>query len=255
MKVALVGSGNTATVLARLLVQSKHEVVKVVSRTLDNARTLATQVNADYGDLNDSSFGEADLYIISLADQALNNLAKFTPLHGKFIAHTAGAVSINALKECSDRCGILYPLQTLSKFVNQLPEIPFLVDGSNDETLGAMLSLANSISPNVSHATDKQRLAYHIAAVFSANFSNHMYALAEIYCQKEHLDFKTLLPLIKEVCCKVTHYSPFLTQTGPGIRNDVMTISKHLETLSPYPDLKYMYLKMTENIMKLHGKR
>ncbi|MCO6497640.1 MAG: DUF2520 domain-containing protein [Chitinophagaceae bacterium] len=255
MRVVLVGAGNTATVLGKLLIKANHKVTRVISRTPENAKALAELLGTEYGNLNDASYGDADLYIVALQDQIMGNLEGLTALHGKFLAHTAGAIPMDSLKTCTDRYGVFYPLQTLSKYVEHTPEIPFMVDGNTDETLGALLSLANSLSNNVTHANDKQRMGYHVAAVFAANFANHMYALTEIYCQRENIDFKNMVPLINEICKKVNQYSPFLTQTGPAIRNDVMTISRHLENLSQYQDLKYMYVKVTESIMKLHGNR
>ncbi len=255
MKVVMVGSGNTATVLCSLLHKSGHEIVQIASRNIENAKLLASLYNASSASLTDDKFADADMYIIALNDAALENMQRFPALRDKLLVHTAGAVSIDVLKNCSDRYGVLYPLQSLSKFAERVPEIPFLVDASNKETLHWILGLAKSISTNVEQANDKQRLNYHVAAVFASNFSNHMYAMAEIFCQSEKLEFKTLLPLINEVTERASHYSPFLTQTGPAMRDDIFTLNRHLQALSAYPDLKYIYLKMSESIIKLHGKR
>lgn len=255
MKIVFVGSGNTATVLGRLIKKSGHEVVQVVSRSLENAKTLANELNADYDVFTTPVLADADIYIIALQDHVLTTLDNYPGLKNKFVVHTAGSVSINVLEKCSDRFGVLYPLQTLSKFTDHIPEIPFMVDGNTADTLNTVMQFANTLSVTVTHANDKQRSSYHIAAIFAANFANHMYALAEIYCQGEHIEFKNILPLISEIDDKVRKYSPFLTQTGPAMRNDVFTISRHLEALSRYPELKYMYLKLTEDIVKLHGKR
>lgn len=255
MKVVLVGAGNTGTVLGRMTKEAGHEIIQVVSRTPESAKSLADQLNCGYSLLDADTFSEADLYIVCLSDYAMKNLENLKALQGKFVVHTAGSLSINVLEQCSDRYGVLYPLQTLSKYVDHLPEIPFMVDGNNSETLDIIFQFAKTLSPNVTQANDQKRLSYHIAAVFAANYSNHMYSLAELYCQRENIEFKNLLPLITENCKKVNQYSPFLTQTGPAIRNDVFTITKHLEALSDFNDLKYVYLKLTESIMKVHGKR
>lgn len=255
MKIVFVGSGNTATVLGRVMKNAGHEIVQVVSRSIENAQTLAHELGAGYDQLAAPTFKEADIYIVALHDHVLTTLEKYGGLKNKLVVHTAGSVSINVLATCSDKYGILYPLQTLSKFTDHLPAIPFMVDGNNAETLQTITEFAQTLSTTVTQADDKQRLNYHIAAVFAANFANHMYALAELYCQREKIDFKNMLPLINEICSKVSKYSPYLTQTGPAMRDDVFTMSKHLEALSPYPDLKYMYLKLTENIVKIHGKR
>lgn len=254
-KIVLIGSGNAATVLGRLMKKQGHEIVQVVSRNLENARILANELGAYSEPLTAPSFAEADIYIISVLDQAIKSMEKYEALRGKFVVHTAGSVSINALANISDRYGVLYPLQTLSKFVDHIPEIPFMVDGNNADTIDTLIKFARTISSNVSYANDNQRMGYHIAAVFATNFSNHMFALAEIYCQRENIDFKMMHPLIEEICTKVKMYSPYLTQTGPAIRNDSFTMGKHLEMLSRYPELKYMYIKLTENIIKIHGKR
>lgn len=255
MKVVMLGSGNTATVLSVLINKAGHELVQIISRDIENAKVLASLYNAAYGTLTDTRFSEADIYIIALHDAVLDKIEKIPALKNKFVVHTAGAISINALKDCSDSYGVLYPLQTLSKFTEHVPEIPFLVDGNTQEVCHKILGFAKSLSGKVVEANDKERLSYHVAAVFVSNFSNHMFALGELFCKKERVDFKSLLPLINEVTDRVNHYSPFLTQTGPAIRDDVFTLNRHLQALTPYPELRYAYLKMTESIIKVHGKR
>ena len=251
----MLGSGNTATVLSVLIKKAGYELVQVISRDIENAKVLASLYNAAYGTLTDTRFSEADIYIIALNDAALDKIEKIPALKNKFVVHTAGAISINALKDCSDSYGVLYPLQTLSKFTDHVPEIPFLVDGNTQEVCHKILGFAKSLSGKVIEANDKERLSYHVAAVFVSNFSNHMFALGELFCKKERVEFNSLLPLINEVTHRVNHYSPFLTQTGPAIRDDVFTLNRHLQALTPYPELRYAYLKITESIIKVHGKR
>ena len=255
MRVVMLGSGNTATVLSVLIKKAGHQLVQVVSRNIENANVLASLYGAAAGTLTDAAFSDADIYIIALNDAALDNVEKIPALKNKFVVHTAGAISINALKNCSDSYGVLYPLQTLSKFTEHVPEIPFLVDGNTQEISHKILGFAKGLSGKVIEANDKERLSYHVAAVFVSNFSNHMYALGELFCKKERIEFNSLLPLINEVTDRVNNYSPFLTQTGPAIRDDIFTLNRHLQALAPYPELRYAYLKMTESIIKVHGKR
>ncbi len=255
MRVVMVGSGNTATVLCEVIIKAGHDIVQVASRHEENAKLLASSYSAATASLTVQNFADADIYIVALHDAALDHIENIPALKGKLVVHTAGAVSINALKSCSNTYGVLYPLQTLSKFTEHLPEIPFLVDGNNQETLHRILGFAKSLSGNVIEASDTERLNYHVAAVFVSNFANHMYALAETFCQKERLEFKTLIPLINEINERVNNHSPYLTQTGPAMRDDIFTLNKHLQALSAYSDLRYIYLKMSESIIKIHGKR
>lgn len=255
MNVVMVGSGNTATVLCILIKKAGHQLVQVVSRNIENAKSLSSLYDVPAALLTEKKYADADIYIIALHDAALDHIERFPALKNKLIVHTAGSVSIDVLKDCSNAYGVLYPLQSLSKYTEHVPLIPFLVDGNTQEVRHKVLGFAKTLSEDVTEASDLQRLNYHVAAVFVSNFSNHMFALGELFCQKERLDFKNLLPLINEVNTRVNNYSPFLTQTGPAIRDDVFTLNRHLQALSPHPDLKYIYLKLSESIIKVHGRR
>ncbi len=255
MRVVMLGSGNTATVLCELIAKAGHDIVQVISRNEENAKTLASSYLATTASLEAEKFAEADIYIVALNDEALDHIENIPGLKSKFVVHTAGAVSMNVFKDVSSGYGVLYPLQSLSKFADHIPEIPFLIDGNNQEIMHRVLGFAKTLSDNVIEANDTERLNYHVAAVFVNNFTNHLYALAELFCEKERIDFKTLFPLIDETILRAKSISPFLTQTGPAIRNDVYTLNRHLQALTANPDLKYIYLKLTESIIKHHGKR
>jgi predicted short-subunit dehydrogenase-like oxidoreductase (DUF2520 family) len=88
----------------------------------------------------------------------------------------------------------------------------------------------------------------HLAAVFSNNFVNYLYALAEEYCRAEGINFKLLVPLIQETALRVQTINPSNAQTGPAFRHDAATIQRHEELLKSYPELKKFYLLFTESI-------
>ncbi len=255
MKVVIIGTGNVASVLSAIIQRAGHEIVQIVSRNGENAKKLASKYNALSGTLLDGEFADADIYIIAVADAGLESIEKIKGLQGKLIVHTAGSVPMDVLKACSSTYGVLYPLQTLSTEAEHLPEIPFLVEGNNKETSHKIVEFARTLSDRVMPTNDTERLHYHIAAVFVGNFTNHLMAMAEAFCEKEKIDFNVLLPLINEVTHKANNSSPHQAQTGPAIREDIVTLNRHLQTLSPHPDLKYIYLKLSESILKLHQKK
>ena len=166
------------------------------------------------------------------------------------MVHTAASISRDVLQKVSRNYGVLYPLQTLRKEQANLPEIPFLVDGNSADDLALVQDFAASLSDKVLVAGDEQRLRMHVAAVFAGNFANHLYVLAEDFCQKEQLDFSLFLPLISETANRLRDLSPRRSQTGPAIRNDRVTLEKHLTVLNGYPELKQMYELMTASIQK-----
>ena len=99
-------------------------------------------------------------------------------------------------------------------------------------------------------AGDEKRLKVHVASVIVNNFANHLYALAEQYCEGENLDFRWLLPLIEETAGRLKDFSPARVQTGPAVRRDFLTLEKHLALLNNYPEIKKVYELMTKGIQE-----
>ncbi|MBI3883675.1 MAG: DUF2520 domain-containing protein [Sphingobacteriales bacterium] len=249
MRVVILGSGNVATVLGRLITKTNHTIVQIISRQLIHAKNLATELQCSFTDNYEEMDITADIYIIALVDDALTTLKNIPAIADKLIVHTAGSVSINALKGFSSTYGVLYPLQSLRKEMQYLPEIPWLVDGNTEETTTTIKDFASSFSSLVAEGKDEERIKLHVAAVLVSNFTNHLFSLTEQYCETEHLNFKILLPLIKETANRIEDYSPSNMQTGPAIRNDIFTIDRHLKLLTNHPKLKYLYMKITDSIM------
>jgi predicted short-subunit dehydrogenase-like oxidoreductase (DUF2520 family) len=254
MKVVIIGSGNVACVIGALVQKAGHQVLQIVSRNVDHARALAAAHHVEGIGLNEPEFAAADIYIVALSDAALGSVEKIVALKGKFVVHTAGSVSKDVFKNITSTYGVLYPLQTLSGLTQEIPEIPFLIEGNTKECLHKLSEFAKTLSNHVIPVTEMERLHYHVAAVFAGNFTNHLYAIAENFCEKERIDFKNLLPLMNEVTNQANHNSPRNLQTGPAMREDIFTLNRHLQTLTPHPDLKYLYLKLSESILKLYEK-
>ena len=249
MKIAMIGSGNVATVLGRLIVQKGHQVVQVISRDASHAKILAAEFGASFADFNGQPDSYADLFIIAISDTALENFFVQDGLQDKIIVHTAGSVSKDILISFSTRYGVLYPLQSLRKEMTIIPPIPFLVDGSDEQVTAFIEDFARSISSSVKTVGDEERLKLHAAAVVVSNFTNHLYAIAEDFCDKERISFNMLKPLIMETAHRITQVSPSKVQTGPAIRKDIHTLDKHLRLFTAHPKMRTTYLRLTDSIM------
>lgn len=250
MKVVIIGSGNVATVLGRLFKKNGHDIIQVVSRNVDHAGLLAAEFGCPFADNVGKIVQDGEVYLVAVSDGALYSLNNSIHLDKKLVLHTAGSVPIDVLKDISVNYGVLYPLQSLRKEMDYPDDIPFLIDGNTEETITLIEDFAKIISANVVKASDDERLKLHVAAVIVSNFTNHLYALAEDFCKQENIDFKLLSPLINETAIRVAKVSPSTMQTGPAARNDLFTLDKHLRLLANHPKLKYIYLKLTDSIMK-----
>lgn len=250
MRVVIIGSGNVATVLGAAMVKVHHELVQVLGRNADATSALAALLDCPFSlDLKEM-VTTADLYVMAVSDSALPELAASIALQDKLVVHTAGSVSKEVLTKVSAHYGVLYPLQSLRKENLQVNNIPLLVDANSEASIKILEKLATSLSANVGRANDTQRLKLHLAAVLVSNFTNHLYALAQGYCQKEQLDFNLLLPLINETANRLQQHTAAEMQTGPAARKDVVTIERHLSLLAAYPDLQNIYQLLSQSIMQ-----
>lgn len=252
MKISVIGSGNVATVLSRLIRRSGNEVNEIISRNEITGKALAADNGCSYS-ANIYSINEKSSFaVFCINDSSLLKIAPQVNYGRTLTVHTAGAVSKHVLKQTSSNYGVLYPLQSLRKEMNEIPEIPFLVDASNEEALILLTDLAHELSPKVQMAGDEERLKMHLAAVIASNFSNHLYTLAADFCSNEQLDFSLLTPLIKETADRTGHFHPRDVQTGPAARGDEETMMLHLSLLAQYPELERIYRLLSDSISRNH---
>jgi len=249
MRLVIIGAGNVATVMGRLAKNAGYEIVQVISRKMDTAQLLADELRCTATDNFEELDKTAGLYIVAMSDAVLNELRENINVGDKVIAHTAGSVSREVLKDVSVNYGVLYPLQSLRKENKGTQHVPLLIDGNNEFALQTISTFANSIGGPVIPADDNYRQRLHVAAVVTNNFVNHLYALTYEYCSKEGLDFKLLMPLIEETSSRLHEHFPADMQTGPAIRKDILTLDKQLRLLNAHPRLRNIYLKITDSIM------
>ena len=246
MNIVLIGTGNVAVVLSRLLVSAGHSIVEVIGR--DTSRHQIFKFTCGEFKTNYSTIStHADLCLIAVSDSAIADVANQLPATQTLVVHTSGATSKDILNRF-ENYGVLYPLQSLRKEMKEIPAIPFFVDANTDENNNKLFNLAQSTGNTVSIANDKERLLYHLSAVLSSNFTNHLYSLTEAFCKKENLHFKNLLPLIEETVQRLQFFSPLQMQTGPAIRNDAITIQRHIDLLQSQKKLQNIYEMMTDSI-------
>lgn len=253
MNVNIIGSGNVATVLGRMVKKAGHCIKCVSSRNIANAEVLAFELNARGCSSISEIETDNDIYIIAVSDAAIEKINTELYVGDKLVVHTSGSVSLSSIRNTSLNTGVLYPLQSMRKEINHEPVIPFLIDGNNEYAKKKLWDFVSTFSENITYTNDEERLTLHTAAVIVSNFTNYLYTLTEDFCQRENISFKQLVPLIAEVAERLNEYSPEDMQTGPAIRKDISTIQKHLSVLEKYPEQQYLYMLFTQSISKYYS--
>lgn len=249
-RVVLLGAGRVAGHLGKALQDAGIEVMQVFSRTEKSASDLANRLQCKFTThIRDVAHG-ADLYLFAVSDDALAGLIGQFPHDDVFVAHTSGSQPLDVLKREGLAHGVFYPLQTFSReIVPDFSTIPFCIEASTQWHEQRLFHLASALSRNVRKMDSAQREALHIAAVFSCNFTNHLFHIAQRVLQQNDLPFDILLPLIDETVRKIHHQPPGRVQTGPAVREDQTIIGKHLQRLENEPDYRNIYTFITESII------
>lgn len=249
--VLLIGAGNLATSLGIALKRAGVNVVGVWSRTTESARTLGERLDTLYTcDMN--FLPQADVVIVSVADEALPqvlpSVASLFP--SSLIAHTAGSISIDALREAGCiRYGVFYPMQTFSRLrVVDFSTVSTFVEGCDEEALETLRSIAVALGGRVYDATSQQRRFLHLAAVFACNFPNALYAMSAELLRRNGLPFEAMLPLIDETAAKVHTLHPKDAQTGPARRGDEAVMQSQRALLDD--ELLAVYDMLSDYILK-----
>ncbi len=249
----IIGSGNLATQLALTLHKHNFTIKQIYSRNKINAEILAEKINAKATDSLTKLYPNVDLIIISVTDNALQDVINKMPNTNAIVVHTSGSVNMNILNRF-ENYGVFYPFQTFSKQHNvDFNSIPILLETKNPNVNTELLKLSKTISNNVTNCNSEQRGAIHLAAVFACNFTNYMYSVAHDLLTSKNIDFNILKPLIKETTSKIlTNNSnhPKEIQTGPAVREDYKIINKHINSLEDN-NYKNIYKLLTEGIIKM----
>jgi predicted short-subunit dehydrogenase-like oxidoreductase (DUF2520 family) len=249
MNITFVGCGNVALILARLCTANGHIIKQVIARNATVAQKFAADFNCLHVSFDKIPDKNIDLVIVALSDISMPEAVYPLNFGDVAVVHTAGACDMDVIKTMSTNYGVLYPLQSLRKEMEVIPEIPFLIEGSSNEMLQFIKTFAESISKNVAIMHGEERLKLHAAAVIVNNFTNYLFSVAEKYCADEGVNFKLLLPLIKQTADIVQNHSPLSVQTGPANRGDITTLEKHLRLLTVHPKLRTLYMRLSDGIM------
>lgn len=253
--IVIIGSGNVAEALASGLTKKGHSPLQIFSRNKASGKEIAFKYGCEY--TNDpEKLAKADLYLLAVSDRAISSVSASLNFGDGVVAHTSGSTPVEALSGKIVNRGVFYPLQSFTKGREvDFTQVPVMIEGTTPKAKEILLEVASELSGNIMEVASDKRAAVHMAAVFASNFTNYMYTVGERLAKDAGMDFNVLKPLIAETAQKAVEAdSPLLTQTGPASRNDFTTKAKHCEMLTEKPELKNLYISISNNIWETSKK-
>ena len=252
IRVVICGTGNVAGHLFDAFIQSDDvDIVQVAGRNPEALQRFATHA-ATTTEL--SSLAPADIYILAISDDAIEESAALLEGSEGLMVHTSGSIPMTILPQKSRR-GVFYPLQTFSRDLKvDFSAIPVCVEAENEKDYSLLETLAGTISEKVVRISSQQRAVLHTAAVFVNNFTNHLYYIGQSICEERGVNFELLHALIGETARKIGQLEPLEAQTGPARRGDKSTMDLQLKMLETETQ-KDIYKTISKSIENTYGKK
>lgn len=251
-RILLIGTGRMAYQLGHSLLERKAELVGVVGRNSTALKELSLF-------LDRRAFGphdvlpKADLVLVAVSDDAIAEVAAALPVTDAVVVHTAGAKDMDVLAPHAHR-GVLWPIQSLSHGAPvDMRDVPIVIDGNDDKALDMLNDLARRLSDSVLQLPHARRQHIHLAAVLASNFPVFLLGEARRLLRAQQLPPDLLMPLWRMTASKAASIGPAEALTGPARRGDLETIRKHLDLLTPEPDLRRAYALLSELILHAYG--
>ena len=258
--IGFIGAGRVGTSLAALLHAGGITVAGVSGRTLDDARRMAQSAGLPASTAKEwaATVAEAAIVFLTVPDDAIAPLCKEIAgaggwRGGQGVVHCSGALSsaiLQPARAAGASVASFHPLQafaSLDAALSHMAGSTFALEG--DASLVDLLDgLAQAMGGTSLRVTAREKVLYHAAAVIASNYTVTLAALAsellvgEGIASDPNTALRYLMPLLKGTVDNLESLGLPDALTGPLVRGDVGTVTRHLEGLDACaPELAHLY--------------
>jgi predicted short-subunit dehydrogenase-like oxidoreductase (DUF2520 family) len=245
MKLSIIGYGNVGEHLTKAFYNQKGiELIQIFNRSEIADDQLPGKIATTS---KIASLFPADIFLLCLKDDIIEDIAHQIPHQNAIIAHTSG--SLGLLKGV-EHSAVFYPLQTFNANIPlDYQKIPFCLEAKLSIDFKILEKLVGQLGAKAYPIDSQKRQYLHLAAVFVANFTNFCYQQGHDICKDNNIPFDILHPLIEQTAQKIKMMTPKEAQTGPASRGDLSTMNRHLSQLND-PEKKEIYQLISQAIQE-----
>lgn len=253
--VTIVGAGNVGHQLAQALHEAGVHLAAVYSRRLSAAKRTTSLVGCQAIDDFGSIPTLTTVVLLCVPDDAISEVAQHIGMYlsrDVLMLHTSGATPMSQLQ--SKRGGVIWPILSIDREDDiSWEQVPIIYDVMQETDLLVMQSLVESISKQGRRVGEEQRAAVHLAATIGNNLIGHLLASLYDYMHEHDLDPLLLGELIRQGISRKMDHPQLDTLTGAAKRGDSTTIAKHVDLLAHDPELRGLYVSVTESILQKYS--
>ncbi len=258
--IALIGPGRVGCAVSKRLYEAGYPLTAIISRKRKKAVNACTFIGCSTTlaseQLTDSA--TAQIILLAVPDDQIQSLAlkiQATTIFSKSttMIHFSGLHPAEIMRHNSSSASLLslHPLLPFADrqraFINLL-QCPCALEGDTPQTLALGQELVNAIGGEFFTLDSDKKPLYHAAACIASNYLVTLLASARdllVSCGIEsEQTIPLLLPLVHASLENVKDRGPEQGLTGPIVRGDIGTVTKHIQALeNAAPELLQLYLQ------------
>lgn len=248
-RIYIIGAGKVGSAFSLELKEKGYEVDFLTDRNAERIKSIADIIHPiSFSEKIEKGFVTgSDVIIICVQDRyigdTISKISEFnTDLKKKYFIITSGAESTDMFPSSvfnEDNIISMHPIQTFNKesLVNEhlLENIYFGIEGGKEAVKLCIEMIKRLNSKFIEIPKDKKYL-YHSACVISSNFLITLLNVSAEVMGSIGLDkkmtFEIFKPIIENTLKNISTEGLVNSLTGPFERNDVKTISNHLNSIN-----------------------
>lgn len=252
MNIGIIGAGKVGTGIAKYLKINNCNISGFFSRNIESALESAKFVQTKAFENIYDLVSVSDIIFIAVVDDNIKDVWNSIKQNaeGKIVCHFSGVYSSKIFEEQDElkvKCCSVHPMYAFCdkyESYKKLNTANFVMEG-NEEAINVMRSLFNNEDNNLYVIAADNKIKYHAAAAIASNhmialYKQSMNLLAE--CGFDDISSNEILkPLVAENIDNLLANGCENALTGPIIRNDVNTVSMHLDCLKNNCDSDEIY--------------
>ncbi len=243
--ISVIGAGKVAHTIIPLLVKKGYSVKGVISRTIKPARALAKKFKLEFSsdDINTIP-PDVKVFLIMVPDNqitaAAEQLSKLSiDFRRCLFVHTSGSEGSSALNELEKKGGLTASFHIMQTFPSikktDIKNSFAAIETKYGQAERYLFSLARTLDLKSFKLTEEEKVYYHMAGVFAANFINANFYSSEKLLEKTGLrsedHYFLFEPIIKRTLLNIKENGSAASLSGPVQRGDSQTVQRHINAL------------------------
>jgi predicted short-subunit dehydrogenase-like oxidoreductase (DUF2520 family) len=257
--IAIIGAGKLGTNLGYALLRKGHRIAAISDKSLHSAQESHRVIGqGKFTDDNRYAARQGHWVILTVPDDAIESVAEDLAesdieWQGKFVFHCSGLLTSESLKFLEIRGALVASLHPVQSFPQKKPDPKVFHDifiGLEGKTEALKLAIEVTRLLGCKHfiLEARNKPLYHTACSMASNFLATLLDTATGLLKQaglaENMASQVLFPLVQGTLQNVKKFDAGKALTGPVVRGDKDSITKHLEALGKQPELRDLYVKI-----------